>query len=133
MSSDQRTAIGKAWPVFFFIVFNSDKSNKLIINYPELHERLNESINTIKKWKEHLVDHNVVDVIQGRTSMTFTLLPPFDSLVTCEQDDIAQIRMKSDPATRRILEKLSVYGNMSLLPIVAELYLKIDNLEKKLG
>ena len=64
--------------------------------------------------------------------MTLSLLPPYDSLVTCEQDDTLQLRMSSDPATKRIIEKLTIYGNMSLLPIIAELSVKIDSLEKKL-
>jgi hypothetical protein len=48
------------------------------------------------------------------------------------QDDITQIKMKSDPATKRIIDKVNAYGNMSLLPIVAELSAKLDKLEKRL-
>jgi len=129
--ADKRQAIGKAWPLFFFLILNSNRSNKFITSYPGLKESLKESPSTIKKWKEQLVAHQVIRVVSGRLSMTMILLPPYDSLVTCEQDDITLVKMKSDPATRRILTKLSSYNNMSLLPVIAELSSKIDRLEKE--
>jgi hypothetical protein len=132
ISKEMREAIGKAWPFFFYLVFHINQSNKLITNYAEIRKTLTESQSTIQKWKECLVEHKVINSINGKLSMTLSLLPPYDSLVTCEQDDTAQLRMSSDPATKRIIEKLTVYGNMSLLPIVAELSAKIDILEKKL-
>jgi len=132
ISKEMREAIGKAWPFFFYLVFHIDKSNKLITNYAEIKKILNENQSTLMKWKEYLLKHKVISAISGKLSMTLSLLPPYDSLVTCEQDDTAQLRMNSDPATKRIIEKLTVYGNMSLLPIVAELSAKIDILEKKL-
>lgn len=132
MSSEARQSIGKAWPLFLFLVFSMDKSNKFITNYAELKEGLNESPNTIKNWRDHLVDKKVVDVFKGSTSMTFIFLPPYDSLSTCEQDDVAQVKLKGDPATKRLLDQLSSYNNMSLLPVIAELSSKLDNLEKKL-
>lgn len=132
MSSDARQAIGKAWPLFLFLVFSIEKSNKFITNYAELKERLNESPNTIKNWRDHLVDNKVVEVLKGSISMTFIFLPPYDSLATCEQDDVAQVKLKGDPATKRLLDKLSSYNNMSLLPVIAELASKLDKLEKKL-
>ena len=128
---DERKAIGKAWPLFLFLVLNCNASNKFITSYPELKERLKESPSTIKKWKDSLVEHRVIQAFNGRLSMTLVLLPPYDSLVTCEQDDVTQVKMKSDPTTRRLLDKLSSYNNMSLLPLIAELASKIDNLEKK--
>lgn len=132
LSTNERKAIGKAWPLFFFLALNSNKSNKFITSYSELKESLNESPSTIKKWREQLINHRVIHAINGRLSMTLSLLPPYDSLVTCEQDDITQVKMRSDPATKRLLDKLSSYNNMSLLPVIAELASKIDNLEKKI-
>lgn len=132
LSKEVRNAIGKAWPLFFYIVFRAGTSNKLITSYPEIKKDLNDSQSTIQKWKEYLIEHKVISSISGKLSMTLSLLPPYDSLVTCEQDDTLQLRMSSDPATKRIIEKLTIYGNMSLLPIVAELSAKIDSLEKKL-
>ena len=132
MSSEARQAIGKAWPLFVFLVFNLDKSNKFITSYAELKEILNESPNTIKNWRDHLADNKIVEVLKGSTSMTFKLLPPYDSLATCEQDDVTQVKLKGDPSTKRLLDKLSSYNNMSLLPVIAELSSKLDNLEKKL-
>lgn len=128
-----RRAIGKAWPLFFHLVLNGDRSNKIITNYAELKQQLQESPNTIKKWREYLVNHRVIQVTQGRMSIAVKLLPPFDSLVTCEQDDIRLIQLKSDPATRRLVSKMNGYENMSLLPIVAELASKIDKLEKDIS
>ena len=68
----------------------------------------------------------------GKLSMKIDLLAPYDVLVTCEQDDTTQLRMSPDPATQRVLEKVSAYGNMSLLPIVAEIAAKLDKIEKRL-
>ncbi len=130
---DTRDAIGKAWPLFFFLVFNTNMSNKFITSYPELKEKLDESPNTIKHWRDQLVANKVVKVFKGKGSMSFTLLSPYDSLVTCEQDDITRIKLNSDPATKRLLDKVSSYNNMSLLPVIAEITAKLDNLEKKLG
>ena len=132
MSREVRNAIGKAWPLFFFIVFHTSKSNKLITSYAKIKTGLNDSQSTIQKWKEYLIKNKVISSINGKLSMTLSLLPPYDSLVTCEQDDTTVLRLSSDPSTKRILEKIAIYGNMSLLPIVAELSAKIEKLEKKL-
>jgi len=132
MSKEARNAIGKAWPLFFFIVFHTSKSNKLITSYAKIKTGLNDSQSTIQKWKEYLIKNKIISSINGKLSMTITLLPPYDSLVTCEQDDTTVLRLSSDPSTKRILEKIAIYGNMSLLPIVAELSAKIEKLEKKL-
>jgi hypothetical protein len=94
-------------------------------------KELNDSQSTIQKWREYLVKNKVISSINGKLSMTLSLLPPYDSLVTCEQDDTTEFRMSSDPAMKRIIDKVAAYGNMSLLPIVAELSAKIDKLEKK--
>jgi hypothetical protein len=133
LSKERRDAIGKAWPLFFFLTFNMKKENKLVTTYPELKEKLNESPNTIKHWRDHLVKSKVVQVYKGSASLSFVFLPPYDSFVTCEQVDVAEIKRVGDPTTKRLLDKVAGYNNMSLLPIVAELTAKIDRLEKKLG
>ena len=133
MSKDDRDAIGKAWPLFCFLIFHSNSSNKYITNYAELREKLKENVNTIKNWRDYLVKNKVVQVYKGSASMSFVFLAPYDSLVTCEQDDVHQIKMVGDPVTKRLLDKMSGYNNMSLLPIIAELTAKMDSIEKKLG
>jgi len=132
MSYELRHKIGKSWPLFFFVVYNSNKSNKCITSYSELTEQLGENQHTIKQWRDHLAENKVVEVKNGRSSMTIILLSPYDGIVTCEQDDIAQVKMKSDPATKKIIDQLSGYNNMSLLPMIAELSSKIDRIEKGL-
>jgi len=132
LSREMRKAIGNAWPLFFFVVYHSTKSNKCITSYEELKETLNESPNTIKFWRDCLVKQEVLKVTRGRNSMTLQLLSPYDSIVTCTQDDVAQIKMNGDPKTKRLMDKLSAYGSMSLLPLVAELSAKLDSLEKKI-
>ena len=132
LAHDTRKAIGHAWPLFFFVIFHSNRDNKCITSYPELNETLLESPNTIKFWRDYLVRQNVIKVIRGRSSMTLQLLFPYDSIVTCTQDDVANIKMNSDPATKRVLDKLSAFSNMSLLPLVAELSIKLEKLEKKI-
>ncbi len=129
LSKERRDTIGKAWPLFLFLIFYSNRSNKYITSYVELKERLNESPNTIKHWRDQLVDHKVVKVFKGKGSMSFTFLSPYDSLVTCEQDDWAGARIKSDPKTKRVLDKLSAHDNMSLLPLIVELSAKVNKLE----
>ena len=131
ISKETRNAIGKAWPLFLFLIFNTDKSNKFITNYMELKEKLHESPNTIKNWREYLVKNKVVEVFKGSASISFIFLPPYDSVVTCEQDDWAGIKIKSDPHIKKILDKVSKHDNMSLLPLIVELYTKIEKLEKK--
>ncbi len=133
LSKEKRDAVSKAWPLFFFLIFHMKKSNKYITSYTELKEKLHESPNTIKNWRDYLVENKVVQVYKGSTSMSFVLIPPYDSLVTCEQEDIEQVKMIGDPAAKRVLDKISSYNNMSLLPIIAELTVKLDKLEKKLG
>ena len=102
-------------------------------SYDDLKRTLEESPNTIKWWRDVLEKAKVLRVVRGRMAMTLTLLPPYDSLATCEQDDIVQVKLKSDPFTRSLIDKLSSYGNMSLLPVVAELAAKLDKMERKLG
>ena len=131
-SREDRDAIGKAWPLFFFLIFYSNRSNKYITNYAELKERLKESPNTIKHWRDRLVASKVIRVFKGKASMTFIFLPPYDSLVTCEQDDWAGARLKSDPKVRKVLDKITENDNMSLLPLIVELSAKVAKLEKAL-
>ena len=132
LSRDLRKSIGKAWPLFFYLAFNVKDSNKFITSYPELKDKLKESQHNNKKWRDHLVEQNVVNVINGRLSMTLSFISPYDSLVTCMADDMTQIKLKSDPKTKQLMDKLSSYNNMSLLPLVAELSSKLEVLEKKL-
>ena len=131
MAKDTREAIGKAWPLFLFLAFNMKKVNKFITNYAELKEKLNTSPNTLKHWRDHLVENNVVQVFRGSVSISFVLLSPYDSLVTCEQDDWAAVRIKTDPKVKRVLDKLSSHDNMSLLPLIVELSAKVNKLEKE--
>jgi hypothetical protein len=132
LSKERRDAIGKAWPLFFFIVFHANKTNKFITSYENMNHMLDESLSTIKKWRDQLVKEKVINVTPGKLSMKIDLLSPYDVLVTCEQDDTTQLHMSPDPATKRVLAKVEAYGNMSLLPIVAELATKLDKIEKKL-
>lgn len=131
MAKDTRQAIGKAWPLFLFLAFNMKKTNKFITNYAELKEKLQISINTLKDWRDHLVQNKVVQVFKGNGSMSFVFLSPYDSLVTCEQDDWAAVRIKTDAKVKRVLDKLSSHDNMSLLPLIVELSAKVNKLEKK--
>ena len=131
MAKETRDAIGKAWPLFLFLAFKMNKSNKFVTNYAELKEKLDVSPNTLKDWRDHLVTNKVVQVFKGNGSMSFVLLSPYDSLVTCEQDDWAAVRIKTDPKVKRVLDKLSRRDNMSLLPVLVELSAKVDRLEKK--
>jgi len=133
LQAENIKAIGKAWPLFFFVVFNMDKTNKFCTNYPELKERMGASPNTIKDWRDHLVKNQVAKVFKGNGSMSFVLQSPYDSLVTCEQDDIAQVKMVGDPATKRILDKISGVGNMTLLPIIAEMSAKLEDIQRKMS
>ncbi len=98
-----REAIGKAWPLFLFLILNTGRSNKFVTTYTELKEKMNENTNTLKHWKEQLVKNKVVQVVRGRSSMTVTFLSPYDSLITCEQDDWATVRIKTDPKVKRAL------------------------------
>ena len=127
---ENREAVGKAWPLFLFLIFNTGKSNRFVTTYAELKEKMNESPNTLKNWREGLVKNKVVQVIRGRASMTFVFLSPYDSLITCEQDDWAAVRIKTDPKVKRVLDKLSSHDNMSLLPLIVELSAKVHKLEK---
>lgn len=113
LSKEARNSIGKAWPLFFFIVFRTGQSNKLITSYPEMKKELNESQSTIMKWKDYLIKNKVITSINGKLSMTLSLTAPYDSLVTCEQDDTTELRLSSNPSTKRILDKIAIYGNMS--------------------
>ncbi len=65
LSKEERDAVGKAWSLFFFLIFNMEKESKLITTYPELKEKLNESPNTIKHWRDHLVKNKVVQFTKG--------------------------------------------------------------------
>jgi hypothetical protein len=127
---ENRAAIGKAWPLFFLLIFNTKKENRFYTSYQELKEALGACPNTIKDWRDHLVKNQVAKVERGRAPLIFTLLSPYDSLVTCEQDDWAAIRIKTDPKVKRVLDKLSSHDNMSLLPLIVELSAKVTKLEK---
>ena len=126
-------APGKAWRLFFFIFLSGNKNNKVITNYDALEEQLKESRSTIKKWRDVLSQNKVIKVIPGKGSMTLILLPPYDTLLTCEMDDLTEIKLKSDPAAKRVLDRVMDYGNMSLFPIIVELADKMNKIEAKLN
>ena len=134
--TENRDAIGKAWPLFFFLIFNMKKDNKYPTSYAELKDKLGACPNTVKDWRDHLVKNRVAQVDRGKAPLIFTLLSPYDSLVTCEQNDEAQIKMVGNPATKQLLEKITGYGNMSflaLLPVIGDITKKLENLERKVG
>ena len=41
--------------------------------------------------------------------------------------------MVGDPATKRILDKISGVGNMTLLPIIAEMSAKLEDIQRKIS
>ena len=96
-------------------------------------ERLNVCPNTLKDWRDYLVANKAVQVFKGNGSMSFVLLSPYDALVTCEQDDWADAKIKSDPKVKRVLDSITESDNMSLLPLIVELSVKIDKLEQRMG
>jgi hypothetical protein len=132
-SPNDRKALGKAWPLFFFIAMSGSKENKVVTSPEELKDRLQESPSTIKKWRDVLVQDNVITVIPGKLSMTLSLCPPYDALLTCQVDDLAEMKLTSDPTTKRMLDRVTSFNNMSLLPVVAEMFEKIKKLETKLS
>ena len=132
-SANEGKAPGKAWRLFFFIFLSGNKGNRLITDYDQLEEKLKESRSTIKKWRDVLSQNKVIKVIPGRGTMTLILLPPYDALLTCEMDDLTEIKLKSDPAAKRVLDKVMDYGNMSLFPVLVELFAKMNKLEAKLN
>ncbi len=132
-SANERKALGKAWALFFFIVLSGKKDNKVFTGPDELKKVLEEPLSTIKKWRDVLVANKVITVIPGKLSMTLSLLPPYDALLTCEMDDLTEIKLKSDPAAKRVLDRVTAYGNMSLFPVVVELADKLNKIEAKLS
>ena len=132
-SANEGKAPGKAWRLFFFIFLSGNKDNKVITSYEELEEKLLEKRSTLTKWRDVLSQNKVIKVIPGKGSMTLILLPPYDALLTCEMDDLAEIKLKSDPAARRMLERVTSFNNMSLFPIVLELADKLNKIEAKLN
>ena len=132
-SANEGKAPGKAWRLFFFIFLSGNKDNKVITSYEELEEKLQEKRSTLTKWRDVLSQNKVIKVIPGKGSMTLILLPPYDALLTCEMDDLAEIKLKSDPAARRMLERVTSFNNMSLFPIVLELADKLNKIEAKLN
>lgn len=129
-SPAERKALGKAWSLFFFMAMSCKKDNKFITSYEELKSKLEEPVSTIKKWRDLLAANKVITVIPGKLSMTLSLLPPYDALATCEYDDLAEMKLNSDPTTRRMLDRVTSFNNMALLPVVAEIADKVTKLEK---
>jgi hypothetical protein len=130
-SKEHRRAIGSAWPLYFYLIFETDKSNRLITSYFELKEKLGESTATIKKWKERLIREKVVEGKAGRHNMVIKVLPPYDTPLSCWKTDITEIEIKSDPETKKLLTRLFSSNNTSLLPLIAELAHRIEVLEKQ--
>ena len=126
LSKERRIAIGKAWPLFLFIVFHANKTNKFITSYENMKQILNESPSTIKKWRDQLVKQKVINVIPGKLSMKIDLLAPYDVLVTWNR-----MILLNHPKVRKVLDKITENDNMSLLPLIIELSSKVNKLEQK--
>lgn len=128
---EYRNAIGFAWPLYFYAIFNGHYDKKqLITSYPELHKKMNEPISTIKRWKERLVEQRVALSAQGSHQWTLTLLPPYDTPLTCLKTDHTEIVLKSDDRTKKLMKKMFSSENMGLLPLIAELTHKVERLEQ---
>jgi hypothetical protein len=133
LTPDQRKAIGKAWPLFLFIALNSQKDNKLKTSYEELKKVLGEPESTIKKWRDCLVDNKVIEVIPGKLSMTLKLLPPYDSIATCELDDISEIKKISSPGMKQILDKMTSLDSLSVIIQLGKIAEKMGKLEEMIA
>jgi len=128
---EKRKAIGAAWPLYFYLVFQSDVSNRLITSYPKLAEDLGESADTIKKWKERLIKSQVIANRQTSHGMILSVLSPYDTPVTAMKDDLVELRLKTDSKTRNLLKTALGSDSVALLPIIADLARKVELLESK--
>lgn len=128
-----REAIAHAWPLYFYVVFNGDRSNRLVTSYPELVCRLKVPASTIRKWKDRLIEQKVAISVQGRYGWTVSLLPPYDTPLTCLKSDYTEIVFKSDDQMKKLMKKMFSSESMSLLPLIAEMAHKIDRIEQATG
>lgn len=128
---EKRRAIGPAWPLYFYLIFQGDPANRLVTSYPRLVEDLGESADTLKKWKEGLIERGVLENKQASHGMILSLVPPFDAPVTALRDDWVELRLRSDAKTRHLLKTALGADSMALLPIVADLAKKVELLESK--
>lgn len=125
-----RNAIAHAWPFYFYLIFQGDKSNKITTSYPEMARRLGVPLSTIKKWKERLIEQNIGTSVQGKHGWSITLAPPFDTPLTCLKSDYTEIVLKSDDPTKKLMKKMFSSDSLSLLPLIAELAHKVERMEQ---
>lgn len=125
--------IGSAWRLYFFLISKGSEKNRFVTNYHDLEKALGAPIPTIKKWKERLLEHEVVKCETGKYNFTLIVLPPYDITLTCVKTDMTEIQLKSDPETKKLLKKIFSPDNYSLLPMFAKLVCKVELLEKRLN
>lgn len=127
---EKRKAIGPAWTLYFYLIFQMDSKNKLVTNYQKLKEDLEEGIPTIKKWKERLIKERIIINQQINHGIAISLLPPYDAPAIAIRDDIVELKLRSDPKTRNLLKMALSSDYLALLPILSDLAQRMEHLEK---
>jgi hypothetical protein len=122
--------LGKGWALFLFTALNSGKNNMLKTSGEQMVKAMGVPKSTIIKWRDCLEENKVIEVVSGKGSMILKLLPPWDSIVTCELDDTAQIRRIGDPSTRRMLDDMSSLDMLSVVSSLGKMADKVQRLEQ---
>jgi hypothetical protein len=73
--------VGAGWRLFFYVCLNLNKEKEFTTTYQNIAKSLGLSLSTLKSWRRHLVDGNVLRSFSGGNVVHFKLLEPYRSML----------------------------------------------------
>ena len=80
-TAGEREKIGPAWFLFFDIACRADRGGVYTQTYAKLAKRYGVAIITVKKWREHLYRHSIIETFNCGYAVAFRLLEPYRSFI----------------------------------------------------
>jgi len=99
--------VRSAWPLFFDIVRNADQAGMFTSNYSGLARRYGVAVITVKKWRECLYRHFLIQSYSQGRFIAFRLLEPYLSFIkrADDQETHESNELKRLLALRKLLSK----------------------------
>ena len=79
--------VGPGWKLFFYVCLNLNKEKEFTTTYQNMAKELGFSSSTIKTWRKHLVDGNVLRSFSGGNVVHFKLLEPYRSILAENEEN----------------------------------------------
>ena len=87
LEPEAQSRIGPAWRLFLLVYYRSDRRGFLKLTHRQLARLLDTSLWTIRAWRRHLCDRNVIDSMANSRYVIFYLKEPW---LTVKQNEVGK-------------------------------------------